>query len=594
MRLYRWLFCCVCCAVVFVSEVTAGNVWWTCRATFNASGYHTARVGLYYDSGCSSYFNAITVWSGQAGPGTRTSSNWGRDDMYARWEYQCSEGGWVYGNASFGSYPGDLTVNSSCQIDGGVTNGYAVYNVAWTNDGPTWAWFDVALMGSNGVIYTPEGFSSIAVGPGKSISPFSITNFGMGGQLLWGDNRPGATSTDGSSWGTWVGANSGASGSGSTSVGPPGVVNPNVSGIGITNTGSATGGDLNRVGATIVSSGAAVERAVRDLADALGAGTNGIGNGSNIVAAIDRNREATQTGLSNVWGSVELTRTNIGEIASNVWQMVENGRRASTNVGVLYTNLYDFVAGGTNLSSWASNSIADFGMKMTNAVITGNALNAAGDAAVAWMGSSPAAPSDWGVLKPTINGKEIFRMDVKESLALSSLEEKVSGFRAWFKLIILWGILIWVFCSYMWELRQSIWHALTPTPVTAGVGPFSNLLTFGGGAPLLLGQGAHIIWKSGAVLAIVSALLFLPGIIVASITTLQLMLGLNQDWVQSQAGILGIFNVPVAIKYTVTSILTWFPFFEIVVIGINYAACMLGLDGTTAILMVYVKVATPE
>lgn len=456
------------------------------------------------------------------------------------------------------------------------TNGYSAWHITWTNNGMNWANCGLFLTDSNNVTTQLEPDVLRAYPPGKD-ADFWYTNSGAGGWLLFGDMRPDGTTDDYGGWGTWVPTDTPGSGGAGSDSGSSGHVvnvpgNPDV-GIG-TGTNGATQSDLNKLGSVMVGVGSAIERALGTLgaSNSLGWGTN-----DGILREIEQNTGLTAT---NTFGI-----TNLASLREAMWGW-------STNAYHSLTGLYGRVLGGTNLMVEWSNQISGVSGLVATISAYGSGLEDLYEDA-SGLGEG-AVPEAFGKLQPTVWGITVFTAEFADALSMEVMETESVGLRAWLRLIILWAAVAKLIWTYMGELREGIWHALTPTPVKGGGMILSTMGALVGNVPgFVAGTLGGYVLKGGAMIAIVAALIFIPTIIVTAISTAFTWAGINPNHLAANAsGIVG--SAPAHMLNVFRLVSAWFPVMELTILAINYAVAKLGLDGTVSILMVYCKAATPE
>jgi len=530
------------------------------------------------------------------------------------------------------------------------TNGYTWKCIEWFNNGTKYADFMWIIRGSNGVDYA-LGNSATLVAPGRGLAT-CMTNWGQGGEFCWGDGRAdtGMDTPETCGYGTWVpqGNGVGPPGGGPTGgnynpTNPPyqppfvgggstngltaqdyfagvGTLNKAIAGVedairgGVGGTGGGIDGTdeavVDAVEENTASTGGwlgtnyqALVAMNTNLTGLIGTGTNGlsglVGSGTNGIAGLIGTGTNGLAGLLGTNGLAGLIGRGSNTNSTNGLAGIMEGlfRGFDTNIlGAMRTNAYgvgtNASGSGTNLSGSWSNSISDW---ISDVSGIGTRADGAIDGAASsggllgLNGSAPAA--DWGVLRGVgYGGVTIFELDAKKALSLEFIEDKISGVRAWVRIILMWSALFMAVMWYVRELREAVWHALTPVPLNS---PTEFLQLLGGlaGGPLGFGAGtaAGYLMKSASIVAILLGLLWLPAILAVSLSTIFSALGVDvigdlTNAVSAPQVVQNVFNVT----------LPWLPAVELCIIALNYAVARLGIDGTTSILMVYIKVGTPE
>jgi len=414
------------------------------------------------------------------------------------------------------------------------TNGYAAYHVQWTNTSDAWAMFGYYLLGSNGVEYV-SGDTASVVGPGRPVDMW-ITNQGFGGQLRWGDARDGGAE-DGGSYGTWYPTDT-----------PPG------SGYGagsqqsvpIVSAGTYLSGTNATANALVI--GAATLGALGGIQNAIErSGTNSAG-GTNVSDA------GTHAALS--W---ETNRLTVGD-SNSTW------------------------AGGQWLS-WGSNAISNASSSALTAGLNPG-TNDVGTGALASVRSgimgldlAPSSPLGLGVnLLPGVSNF----WNLSEVLSLEPLELLVPGWKAFVRLLVLWGFLCYVVCWYWGLIRERLIEMFTiPQQQTSGAaaGVISQI------------PGVTLGLKAALAVALVSICVFIPSVAVASLSTSLTVVDYGS--VSTALGTSGsggwVAATPTPVRHLLYVVESWFPALELVFISLNALICKLTLDAGVATSVAVMK-----
>jgi len=512
------------------------------------------------------------------------------------------------------------------------TNGYAFKYITFTNDGPLYADFQWGIQDSNGVFQVKSGDEVTVVRPGQGFDMW-LTNWGYGGEFVWGDARDdsGMSDPERSGYGTWVSQPNGTTGSNGGPVPDPRPTYfTNVYGN-VASTNSLTKGDFNNGIATLVNSLGALENTFRNSA----AATNGT-DMSGVISAVEENTASTATELGTIQLQLGGATNSLEEISERIGtgtnglagQLTGIADRIGTGtnglaglIGTGTNGLAGLIGTGTNglsgkldglFKGFDTNLVAAMGtnatnnaiVNWTNSLVTNWITEVAGlqsyaDGAVAGANESggilglngPGPGSDWAVLRGVgPGGMTVFELDVKKSLSMEYLEEKISGLQAWIRIITMWGALIFAVMHYLRELRLAVWHTLTPVPLNS---PTELLSLLGGlaGGPLgyVGGTAAGYLLKMGSMVAIILGLMWLPAILTVSLSTIFTGLSVN-----TVGDLTNAVSAPSVVGFFFNLAIPWLPAYELSIIAVNYFICRLLMDATVSILMVYVKVGTPE
>jgi len=450
-----------------------------------------------------------------------------------------------------------------------ITNGYSFKSITWTNTGTKGAMFDWYLQDSNGVSSLSGDLRYVA--PGQVVS-FTATNNGAGGYFGWGDTMDGAghDSADGGGYGTWVG-NNGSPTSGKT--GTEGPTSGSFTNVTVTQTG---GTGTNGLTQSVFQGGT-----LALLQGIAGLDMNLSGVGSNIVNQL--RGMGTNNGTGTNFDDASIWTTNVTDVA------------ISNQAAVAWAYMSNLIAGGTNLIAAYSNqasvytgnaSVQDVEDVRVDAVSGVNALWSG----IAAMASPPGGLPNWGV----VTFPEPFgTWDLKDSLSLAVIETKVTGFRAWFKLLIMWGALIVLITAFLAELRMAIWQALSvPQTNNLGMQLLSTAGAVGGPIGYAAGTAAGHFVKAGTTLAIFVVILFFPSVIIVGIETLFTYLGMNSGWLVTSAASV-VTDTPTSVKQVLGQTSNWFPVVPLMAMALNYLLVKLSLDGVVSFACVYLKLAVP-
>jgi len=449
-----------------------------------------------------------------------------------------------------------------------ATNGYSFTYVAWTNTSATkGAMFGWGLTDSNNVDTQNPDLRYVAPG---GVVGFYATNWGSGGQFYWGDTRPEGQVPEGSNWGTWVGTG-GPTGSGQTGTGTP--TTGNFTNVTVTQTGGQGTNGLTQAvfqGGTlgIIQSVAGVEFTLA-------------GVGSNIVGAIN--------GLgTNAFGG-----TNADD--SSIWVTNVYDQSISNQAAVAWSYMSNLISGGTNLMAAYSNGASIYSGNADVLAVNQVRSNAVYGLNTFWSGiaamaSPPGGLPDWGVITfPSPFGT----WDIKESISLATLDEKVTGFRAWMKLLIMWGALVVLISAFVAELRLAVWQALAvPQTTNLGMQLLSTAGAVGGPIGYAAGTAAGHFVKAGTTIAIFVVILFFPSVIIVGIESLFTYLGMNSGWFVTSAASV-ITDTPTTVKQVLGQTSNWFPVVPLMAMALNYLLVKLSLDGIVSFACVYLKLAVP-
>jgi len=648
MRVLHWLLVCLCGALVFVSPLRAvtkygnlhvvnngvdANYWRQHLIERVQSGVFTGNINSPQGSGtlnagaetthgpfnCSvyqegDYFKYRVQWFTDSGAGTLVREEFNQIS-------------WSSGSST--------TFESTYMDPAAPTNGYSWISIAWTNTGIKYADFVYGIQDSNGVFHVLSGDEPTLVSPGGYYNRY-VTNWGFGGEWVWGDGREdsGMSNPESSGWGSWVGVNHGNSGGSGGNVVVSDPYPWDLEGGGGTN--GVSSGEFNTGVSRLMQSLANLENAIRGLGglgggegwsdagiiqavnenttsthgDLLNIGNYNMTNGAHLAEIMERIGEGTN-GLAGALGDIS---DRIGDGTNGLAGLIGTGtnglagligtgtnglsgkldglfRGFDTNlVGAFQSNAAGFTNGSLS-GSW-SNSIADWIPEVSGLK---SRADGATDGATAYGGflgvNGQFAPGDWGVLRGVgYGGVTIFELDTKKAISLEFIEDKISGFRAWVRIIVMWSAL---FCAVMWylrELREAVWHTLTPVPLNS---PTEALQLVGGLAlgPVGFGAGtaAGYLMKTASIVAILLGLLWLPAILAVSLGTIFSALG-----VDVVGDLTNAVSAPQVVQHVFHTALPWLPAVELCIIAMNYAVARLGMDGTVSILMVYIKVGTPE
>jgi hypothetical protein len=521
--------------------------------------------------------------------------------------------------------------NGSVFLDletGGVysppTNYYCVYNVCWTNSTSPARYANPKIFftdGTNVTEFADETFQGIAVKPGDRWCPGSITNnLGTNGSLscpqIWiVDTRYGATNdaTDLYANGTRYGTTgtSPSNGNGGTGTQTPGPITGSPGGPGTGSGGStnpATQGDVYK-GADVIAGAIAelenaIERARRQegtnsanqLQETRTWGSNTVGQisgmNSNLTWNLNTNFALLSSNLFGIGTNLVGLGTNMGRIATNtadLAQMTSNSIWGQSNAA--YSTLSNYLA-VTNFDIPASNTLAGVGNAVSNLQSYGT--TGVGAALDAWNanGNGYGAPSNWGVLRCEVLGHLIYEIDGKELLALEPIEDRVPGFRAWLRVIVIWAVLLMLISFYMDALREAFIDILQIPPSAAELKKMmAQMIGLAVGGPLgsLLGSSVGVLMSLGTIVSIIAALMFLPSIFVASFSTIQAMTGFGASHLASGAAA-AVFGPGNYLQYFLYYTSAWFPTFEIVIVMLNYLGVRFILNGTVCFFAAWFKI----
>jgi len=476
------------------------------------------------------------------------------------WTWDCVAETLVAGGGGFTNGPAAAT-----------TNGHSFAHVMWTNNALKGAMFDWGIVQSNSVSFQSGDLRYVA--PGQVVD-FYATNYGSGGEFFWGDTMgelPGHSSVEGGGYGTWVPNNPGPT-SGRTGVGPPtwsgSFTNVTVTGVGGTGTNGLTQGVFQGGTLGIIQGIAGLDMTLERL-------------GSNIVGQL-RGMGTNGGAFSNVDDS-SIWATNVTDVASSnmareAWTYMSNLITGGTNLIAAYSNQAAVYSGNA--------SVQDVEDVRTDAASGVNALWSG----IAAMASPPGGLPDWGV----VTFPEPFgTWDLKDSLSLAVIDTKVTGFRAWFKLLIMWGALIVLITAFLAELRLAIWQALSvPQTNNLGMQLLSTAGAVGGPIGYAAGTAAGHFVKAGTTLAIFVVILFFPSVIIVGIESLFTYLGMNSGWLVTSAASV-VTDTPTSVKQVLGQTSNWFPVVPLMAMALNYLLVKLSLDGVVSFACVYLKLAVP-
>jgi len=618
MRFLHWLSLCLCSALGVVSAL--GNI------TFGNSGSCTMRVR---NTGGATVLIVPAGGSGStAYESTYRITPDGSTTPYYVTGTLPDGSSWMYGVPGQCQWAGPLTTNAPAQ-----TNGYSYICIEWENNGTKYADFQWGIMDSNGVFHTASGEMGTPIAPGHGLER-CLTNTGFGGEFTWGDARSdtGMDNPEDSGWGIWVstGTNPGG-GNGPGGTGPnldtnvvvdPRPYEPPVAG----------GGGTNFLTDQVYNAGVGeIVKGLAGIEDTLRGGLGGVGldlNMDGVVNAVEANTDSTHADLLNIGNYTTTNGQFLAEISDRIGEGTNGLSGAIGEVADLIGSGTNGIAGligtGTNglsgkldglFRGFDTNVIGAMGTNasgVTNGELSGtwsnniaswipevDGINSRADGATAGAvseggflglnGSAPAA--DWGVLRGVgFGGVTIFELDAKKALSLEFIEDKISGVRAWVRIIVMWSALFIAVMWYVRELREAVWHTLTPVPLNS---PTEFLQLLGGLAvgPVGFGAGtaAGYLMKSASIVAILLGLLWLPAILAVSLGTIFSALG-----VDIVGDLTNAVSAPQVVQNVFNVTLPWLPAVELAIIALNYAVARLGMDGTVSILMVYIKVGTPE
>lgn len=638
MRFLYWVCLCLCGALGVVPAL--GNVNIENGAPCTITVYY-AGSGTLVGSAASGGTANCTFF---AGVGYDIRDNYNSKTYYTT-AVLPNGSSWVYSLADCDCVQPPACGSFATNAPAASTNGYAWKCVEWVNNGTKYADFMWTMRGTNGVDYV-LGNSARAVPPGKGVN-ICMTNWGQGGEFCWGDARAdtGMDEPEECGYGQWVSVGNGVGPGGGPTEGNYNPTNPPYQPpfVGNGSTNGLTAQDYFAGVGTLNKAIAGVEDAIRGGVGGTGGGIDGTDEA--VVEAVEANTLSTAGGLTNIAGLIGTGTNGLSGGLMDISDRIGNdtnglagligrgtngiagllgtnglagllGRSSNTNntnglagimeglfrgfdtnlIGAIRTNAYgvgtNAFGTGTNLSGAISNSIAEwipevvgiqnFADGATEGVMNGGGL-------LGLNGSAPAA--GWGVLRGYgYGGVTIFELDAKKSLSLGYIEEKVTGVRAWLRVITMWAALFFVVSWYLRDLREAVWHVLTPVPLNS---PTEALQVIGGlavgPAGFAAGTAAGYLMKTASIVAILLGLIWLPSILAVSLGTIFAALGLDVVGDLSNA-----VGAPEVVSNVVQVMTPWLPAAELCIIALNMAVARLGMDGTVSILMVYIKVGTPE
>jgi len=187
-----------------------------------------------------------------------------------------------------------------------------------------------------------------------------------------------------------------------------------------------------------------------------------------------------------------------------------------------------------------------------------------------------------------VGGVELYSIDFKKSLRMEIFDEIVAGFWSWVRLAIIWSVLITMLVYYAQDLREAIVDALTiPREPQGVIGSSLPVLgtMFGGPVGFAAGKATASFISVASKLAIITVLMFLASIMVATATTFSSDYGPTYLATQAAAA----FEGPGDALANFLNLCP-FPVVEFIVFGLNYTIAKFTLDNTTSIVLVWFKV----
>lgn len=552
-------------------------------ATFTVNVHNTGSSTLtdvqfqhpYYGSWS---FTGQAVAPGQSVPWTSSDGmlayadmGWRRYDTPGRPAVYISTGGANNGGTwdVYFDNSGSGSTNQPVVIVG--TN--CVTHVVWTNTGATWAQaMGVRVVNNQTAI--DQNHMMIAVRPGGVVN-YWTTNAGPCGTYIFGDTRDGATAPDFNSDETPYGITQ-PGGTGSSDDDNSDA--PFVPDLGKNQGGSTNGltsADYFKGVGAIVQAVAEVERSIRALGQVgtnrLTGGTNTTGGGfeTGVKDAIVNADSAARAGMSNLLGKVDGLSTNnlAGTTNDAIFDLLNKmglkGDEYHSNLLVSATN-----AGGT-----ASNLIYSLRTNIESFDHSA-AYDQVGAAVGSLLGVVPDAFGQVNFLGRT----NLF--DWKDVVNLNVVEWRMPGFKAWIRNFLLWMPLLMLIFAYVRDLPDAM-HKVLSIPQAevnaTGAGAFSQIPGVSASARIVI------------VFAIVGAVMWLPSILTASVSTI--LTNANVDSVGAAAGAAKniLENRPDPMAWIITELNTWLPYIEWIVFALNYVAARMKVDVAISVLMAWAK-----
>lgn len=479
-----------------------------------------------------------------------------------------------------------------------LTYYYCVYHVVWNNTGPSYAQFHYYIDAPGGPEF-PVDWQARIISPGNGVDFYVTNNIGTSPgtcyDLVAGDARAGSTVPDAVITGTRYGVENTAypDGAGDGRVTPGD--DPNHKYPPGSETNAPTTGDIRLIVTGLEYLDKDLNEGFAMVGDYLGDIKDGVLNlsllSSNEVAA-------TTAGSSNIVAEVNKTRTNIVSKMDDLIGLMTNLVEVLTNdaLGTNWgwngqTNL------NTNINSYAqgawdgtSNALGGFGLSGSSNVLWGPALATEQEAFGDLAATEP--PAGFGMLDLG-EGWKMRYLDLKLMLSGIALDFDLTNPDAGFnlnsgtigaaiRLLLLWGLLAAAIVEYASLLKETIMAGL-------------NIPAWGSTTNV---AGVDTALRIGYALLFLSALMFLPSILLAIASTGFTILGMQGGTAQAIGYVTGGMVGGVAAGtgngfiYTLALLNEWLPLVETAVLALNWVVAWFSMSGAILMLGSWRKVVS--
>lgn len=464
-----------------------------------------------------------------------------------------------------------------CGGGGPTTNYVAPRAGCWTNLNPNrWAGPTFAFRDGAGNLYYPPGAEGGAIRPGgiwcwtngqfTFIPPDGVSITAAVAFDIRDDNPPNLTSYGVTNWSSTGPGGGGGSGTvtGGTVMGNTNIFhNPTTAGT----TNGASQQDIYRLGDVFSVSAADQLATLRGMSNimrgAFGGVTNGTGGGGtgtnvNVMNWPTNYRNASVEGsLSNLFGYV----SNLVAAGSNVTRGYLMGL---TNA---FLGAADFVSTnliGTNFLGYEE--IAG-GLDQQGSALAG-----------AIAGNTP--DPEWGIIT-LMTATGTTNWDLKTVFSCVFADYYLPGFRSWLRCLLVWGLLIGMLGLYFYDMRNALWELLV-------IGQVQIDSQAAGGASLI--PGVNVTMRMLVCFAIMLAILFVPSIITAAVSTTLTILAYGTPAAAVVSTGTAIANPPQTILNIFSCWSATLPIWEATVFAFNYLVARFFMEGMLMWAMPLIKV----
>lgn len=338
-----------------------------------------------------------------------------------------------------------------------------------------------------------------------------------------------------------------------------------------------------------------------------GGGGTGAGGGTNAAtqhdiftgsdAVISAGGENTQ----RIIDELERIRTNSLSVSSGDYSNVLNQIKTNTDRGQLFAN-YQWQLFSNELARASSNDADATNRAIAASSVASNLLSsigffnldyssytgAVGSLVYGFLGGGGVPGSGYGVLTVTSGASGVANtvLDFASAFDGTSFNPYLgSGWRTWFRLILVWLVFIGMLTTYSGRLRDSF------AMFTASSQLQVNAKAFGALSEV---PGANVSARALLCIGAVAVVVFLPSVIVlVASTSLAVASGLSGTGYFTPAGAMAAINALAAAPAGFTAGFWWMnhyiPLIEMFIFAINYGIASLFFDAAVAFLCMFFK-----